>query len=40
MSFFVVRSDAGAKSGPNSRARRADQLITNAVAVNHLSVSL
>lgn len=30
--FFVVRSDAGVSSGSNSKPRRADQLITNAVA--------
>ncbi|KAB2601460.1 pyruvate dehydrogenase E1 component subunit beta-3 [Pyrus ussuriensis x Pyrus communis] len=32
-SLFVVRSDAGVSSGSYSRARRADQLITNAVAL-------
>ncbi|KAK9936791.1 hypothetical protein M0R45_013615 [Rubus argutus] len=30
--LLVVRSDAGVNPGPNARARRADQLITNAVA--------
>lgn len=37
-SFFVVRSDGSVNLNlaSNSRARRAEQLITNAVAVNNL----
>ncbi|GMP73612.1 hypothetical protein CsSME_00031315 [Camellia sinensis var. sinensis] len=39
-SFFVVRSDGRLKFGSNPRDRKADQLITNAVAVISLSLSL